>query len=284
MPPPLAPLALDDQALSRLLDDDVAFGDLTTDSLGIGTCAGAIEFCARDAMVVCGSEEAARLLWLAGADQVEALVGSGTSAVPHTPLVRASGRADALHRAWKTAQTLMEWCAGIATCAQEIVAAARRGAPDCVVAGTRKNSPGTRRLAAKALRAGGAVMHRLGLSETLLVFAEHRLFLDDTPAATIAHLRQRCPERRIVVEVTSQAEAMDWAGCDLLQLERFSPADVAELAAALAAAGAPALLAVAGGVQANNAEAYARAGARVLVTSAPHFARPRDVQVRFARR
>jgi molybdenum transport protein len=39
----------------------------------------------------------------------------------------------------------------------------------------------------------------------------------------------------------------------------------------------------AGGLDEKNAAEYARAGADVLVTSAPFTARPRDVQVRFAR-
>jgi molybdenum transport protein len=52
--------------------------------------------------------------------------------------------------------------------------------------------------------------------------------------------------------------------------------------AALAERGSAALVAAAGGVTAGNAEAYARAGARLLVTTAPHLAPPRDVQVRFS--
>ena len=39
----------------------------------------------------------------------------------------------------------------------------------------------------------------------------------------------------------------------------------------------------AGGVSAENAAQYVRAGAGELVTSAPHAARPRDVQVRLRR-
>ena len=35
------------------------------------------------------------------------------------------------------------------------------------------------------------------------------------------------------------------------------------------------------GVNAGNAGAYAAAGADLLVTSAPYWAKPRDVQVRF---
>lgn len=41
----------------------------------------------------------------------------------------------------------------------------------------------------------------------------------------------------------------------------------------------PTKIAAAGGINAVNAEAYARAGARILVTSAPYSAPPRDVAV-----
>jgi molybdenum transport protein len=41
----------------------------------------------------------------------------------------------------------------------------------------------------------------------------------------------------------------------------------------------PPLIAAAGGVNAGNAEDFARAGAGVLVTSSPYFAPPRDVAV-----
>jgi molybdenum transport protein len=43
------------------------------------------------------------------------------------------------------------------------------------------------------------------------------------------------------------------------------------------------LVAAAGGVKASNAADYARAGADILVTSAPYAATPRDVSVVFSR-
>jgi molybdenum transport protein len=151
-----------------------------------------------------------------------------------------------------------------------------------MVAGTRKNVPGNRRLAVKAFRAGGAVMHRTGLSETLLIVAEHRQFLgDEAPAATLARLRRLYSEKRVVVEVASPQEALTWADADVLQLEKFSPEQAADTAAALTERGSTAVVVAAGGINAKNAEAYARAGARLLVTTAPHLAPPRDVQVRF---
>jgi len=126
-------------------------------------------------------------------------------------------------------------------------------------------------------------MHRNGLSETLLVFAEHRLFLgQERPIETVARLRRQCPEKRVVVEVTSVEEALAWADADVLQLEKLPPDQVAEIATALADRSSDTVIAAAGGINADNAEAYARAGARLLVTTAPHLAPPRDVQVRFS--
>jgi molybdenum transport protein len=269
--------ALSDLELSRLLADDVPSGDLTTESLGIGGQAGRLVFNARQGMVVCGIEEAARMFELVDA-RAELLCASGQSVAAGMPLLRASGTATSLHHAWKAAQILVEWTSGIATASAAIVAAAGTVPVAC----TRKNAPGTKALSIKAVRAGGAAMHRLGLSETLLVFAEHRLFLRETPAETIARLRQRQPEKKIVVEVADVAEARVWAaaGADVLQLEKFSPEQVAESRATTA--DFRVVLAAAGGINAGNAAAYVQAGADLLVTSAPYTAPPRDVQVVFS--
>lgn len=272
------PLALSDAELHGLLQGDVPCGDITTESLGIGPVPGRLRFTARGPMVACGTEEAARLLALAGA-RVQLLAASGHAQEAGSALLTAEGTAAQLHHAWKTAQTLVEWASGIATSAAAIAAAAGGVAVAC----TRKNVPGTKAMSAKAVMAGGAVMHRLGLSETLLVFAEHRLFLAETPPQTVARLRRAQPEKKIVVEVGDGPEALVWAnaGVDVLQLEKFSSAAVASCRQAIEALPQRPLLAAAGGVRADNAAAYVAAGAQLLVTSAPFTAAPRDVQVDF---
>lgn len=273
---------LNDKHLLALLEDDVPCGDLTTHALGIGEWPARLEFRARQAMTACATEEAVRLFELAGA-QARLVVHSGTPAAAGNLLLEAQGSAASLHRAWKAAQTLVEWASGIATATAAIVAAAN----GVTVACTRKNVPGTKTLSAKAVQAGGGIMHRLGLSETLLIFAEHRLFLTESPAQTILRLRKAQPEKKVVVEVSSLAEATLWAdaGADVLQLEKFTPDAVAACRLALdsnARLSRP-LLAAAGGIRADNAAAYVAAGADFLVTSSPYTAPPRDVQVNLRR-
>lgn len=280
-------LALSDHELSQLLHDDCPWGDLTTGMLGIGDQPAQLTFSARGAMTVCAVEEAARLFVLAGA-QASVQAPSGSAVAHGTVLLEASGSAASLHQAWKVAQTLVEICAGIATRTRLMVDRLAAAGLDVPLACTRKQFPGTKALSTRAVLAGGATMHRLGLSETLLIFPEHRLFCDAEPAALVARLRRQLPEKRIVVEVKTLAEALVWAaaGADVLQLEKFTPQAVQACHQAVvpaAGVGRP-CLAAAGGVTMDNVVDYARAGADLLVSSAPYAAPPAEVQVTFYRR
>lgn len=272
---------IDDDELRRWLREDAPHGDLTTRALGLGERPARMVFAARGPMRVALSEEAARLVALCGGHAV-VRVPSGQDAAAGAPLVEADGPAGALLLAWKVAQTAMEAASGIAGEAARIVGLLRAAGLRQPLACTRKNLPGGRALAARAVMAGGAVMHRLGLSETLLVFPEHRAFIARADwAARLAAVRATLPEKMLVVEVGSDDDALAAAraGADVLQLERFTPDALAAVKARLEAAGLRCRLAPAGGVTAANAVAYARAGADLLVSSAPYFAPPADVKV-----
>jgi molybdenum transport protein len=207
-------------------------------------------------------------------------------------LLETQGRAGDLHRAGKTAQILLELASGIATRAAAIVTAARSANPRIAVACTRKHMPGTKQIALKAIMAGGAVPHRLGLSDSVLVFADHRVFLvggavhsNAAGQAALANafqrLRTHAPERRLGAEAESEAEALALAdaGADVVQIDKATPEAVARLAAAFRSRSPRPLLAAAGGINVANAAAFAAAGADLLVTSAPYYAPPCDVKV-----
>lgn len=126
-------------------------------------------------------------------------------------------------------------------------------------------------------------MHRIGLSETVLILPEHRLFDAQELPAMIQRLRLQAPERSIVVEVTSVEDALVAAvHADVVQLEKFSAEQTAHVTTQVRRRedGRP-IIAAAGGINAGNAARYAAAGADVLVSSWPYQAPPRDMHVRF---
>ena len=203
--------------LESLLAEDVPHGDLTTEALGIADRPARMSFTARGEMVVAGTEIAAGLVRMAGG-AAGVFVADGTRVAGGTVLLEAMGRAGALHRAWKQAQTTVEILSGIASAARAVVEAAVADGRRVPVACTRKTLAGARRLQIGAARVGGCVAHRLGLSETVLVFAEHRAFLDEPLEAAVARLRSRAPEKKLVIEVASPDEAAELTGRDVASI------------------------------------------------------------------
>lgn len=277
-------IRLSDTEIERLLDDDARFGDLTTRALGIGGLPGRISFKPRHDLVLCGVDEAARLLAKLGAT-VTFQSETGARIRAGELVLAAQGNAGALHAGWKVAQTVMEWASGVASMTAGIIAAARVEAPDIALSVTRKSVPFTRGLALKAALAGGGEVHRLGLSDTVMLFPEHRGFsaqMEDL-ATTIGRLKRRLPERMIMVEVTSEADALAaaMAMADVIQLEKFTPEAARSVMLSIRKRedGRP-LIAAAGGINAENAARYAQSGVDVLVTSTPFYAKPLDIQVR----
>ena len=283
--PPPRFSALPDHQLLALLADDVPFGDLTTENLHLHAVPASAGFAARQGMRLSASEDAARLFELAGA-RCRHFLPSGTHLAPGQTFLEVEGPAGAILSAWKVAQTLVEYASGIATCAAAMVTALAAAGFDTPLACTRKHFPGTKAIAIRAVRAGGAVMHRLGLSDSVLVFPEHlALLAPEQQETALAGLRRTCPERKLVAEAATPEAALHLAriGVDVLQLEKFTPAALAHCLAELASRGLHPLLAAAGGVRLDNVVAYAAAGADVLVTSSPYFAPPADVQVHIRR-
>jgi molybdenum transport protein len=112
-------------------------------------------------MTIAAIEDAAALLALVGAT-AHPKAASGEEVAAGQVLLECEGSAAAVLRAWKVSQTLIEIWSGVATAARRVVSAARAGRPDTIVACTRKNIPGTKALSVAAIKAGGAIPHRLG--------------------------------------------------------------------------------------------------------------------------
>lgn len=266
--------------LEAMLQEDAPYGDLTTTALRLSELPGRAVLRTGAAMTVCCPEEAETLFRLAGATEVRRFCASGAQLEAGSPILQAEGTLGALHRAAPVAQSLLGVASGVATRAVRIRTLAQDARAGTAVACSRRHLPGARDVMLKAVAAAGCVPHRLGLSDGVLVLAQHRALLGrEPPYLWVSRLRAAEPARRIAVEATSVDEAVQLAHADVdvVQLHGLSPEQVGEVTRALARHPRGPLVVAAGGVGEENAAAYARAGAGLLVTSAPYAAPPLPV-------
>ncbi len=272
---------LSDQELEALMADDVPVLDLTTHLLGIADQPGSITYLTREETVICASEEAARIMLKLGLTP-DGVTPSGACLAQGMPILSASGPMGAIHQAWRQVGALLEHACGIATRTRRLVRAARAVQPNIAVLTTRKYFPGAKRLSIKAILAGGALPHRLGLSETVLVFAEHLAF-----AGGLAAFLDELPEFRLAaggkpvgLEVHNRSDALAAAraGVEVIQADKFTPEQATDLVSELRREHPQTRVHIAGGINADNAAAYAASGADALITTWPYFGKPADIK------
>ena len=163
-----------ENAVRAALDEDLGrAGDITTlATIPAGTQATAV-FAVRKPGVVCGlpiAEASFRLI--DPSIRFETLVEDGAS-VPgnRTPVARVSGDARAILTAERTALNYLSRMSGISTMTAKYVAlVAHTNAKICC---TRKTTPGLRAFEKYAVRCGGAMNHRFGLDDAVLIKDNH---------------------------------------------------------------------------------------------------------------
>lgn len=273
---------ISDEILDRFIKEDVPYLDLTTLVLGIGAEPGEICFAAREETVLCGTEEAARIFAKLGVGVVE-MQPSGSIVQPGEIFLHGAGNAAGLHQVWKVALNILEYASGIATRTWKLRTKAQKINPEVELVTTRKVFPGTKELAIKAIVAGGAFPHRLGLSETILVFTQHLNFCGGIEGfiENLALYKQKAYEKKIIVETTELDEAVKLAqaGVDALQFDKVSPSRLQEIVRTVRAVNPAIVLIGAGGINDSNVEAYAETGVDVLNTTSPYFGKPSDIAV-----
>ncbi len=271
-----------EETLDRFIYEDVPYIDLTTVLLDIGQKPGSIAFSARETGIISGTEEAGRILQKLGA-KPGLIVPSGTPIVPGQPLLQAEGNASSLHSAWRISLNILEYCSGIATRTRNLLDKARTVNPNISILATRKMFPGTRALSAKAVLTGGGFPHRLGLSETILVFRQHINFLGGVHELSqrIPQLRIHAREKKVLVEAETLDDALllAAAGVDGLQFDKVQPGQLKNYVQKIRESHPNLLLLAAGGINESNVIEYADTGVDGIVTTSMYFGRPLDISV-----
>ncbi|MGH9121483.1 MAG: carboxylating nicotinate-nucleotide diphosphorylase [Acidimicrobiales bacterium] len=273
----LAPEHLD-PLIRAALDEDLGGGDVTSNALipAAMTCRGKVV--CRQNGVVCGVSVARRVFELVDPSlRFDAKVADGDPVQADHVLIRLHGSARAVLGAERVALNFLQHLSGIATLTSHYARAVE--GTKARILDTRKTTPGLRALEKYATRIGGALNHRMGLFDQVLIKDNHLALVGGVSPALRA-ARKAYPDDDLIVEVACFQElrtALDDNAPRIL-LDNFSPGQVRE---AMGLIRNRALVEVSGGVQASNARAYALAGVDFISVGAlTHSAAALDMSLK----
>jgi len=253
-------------AVATALQEDLTYGDLTTEAVVSPARRGRARILAREPLTLCGTEVAAHAFWAVEPDLAIELGGAdGDHVVPPRQVMLISGAVRSILAAERVALNFLQHLSGVATVTAAFCAAiAGTGAAVC---DTRKTTPGLRALEKHAVRAGGGRSHRSTLADCALIKDNHIAAAGGVRAA-VERVRARTPHvARVEVEVETPeqlAEALD-AGADVILLDNMTPAEVR---AAVQEIGGRAVTEASGSINLDNVRSYAEAGVDMISTSA----------------
>jgi nicotinate-nucleotide pyrophosphorylase (carboxylating) len=214
--------ALDD-LIEAALREDAPSGDVTSESLFPPKLQCRAILLAKQDGVLAGLEIAARVFHLVNPRiSFNRLARDGDAFRAGEVLAEIEGPAVALLKAERTALNFVQRLSGVATATRRYVDAV--AGTKTKILDTRKTTPGLRVLEKYAVRVGGGVNHRLGLSDMVLIKDNH-LKLAPGVAAAVAAARRRVGRRlKIEVEAADFAQARQAVdgGADMIMLDNMS--------------------------------------------------------------
>ena len=263
---PLPDLLIDPVVRAALAEDLGRAGDITALACIDAEATLTATFGAREAGTIAGLD-CARLAVLAmdPAAKFKARVGDGDAVAAGAVLAKVTGNARALLSAERTALNLLGRLSGVATLTAQYVAAVE--GTKARITDTRKTTPGLRALEKYAVRCGGALNHRFGLDDAILIKDNHVAACGGVGEA-IRRARAFAGHLvKVECEVDSLkqlAEALD-AGPDVVMLDNFS---LKNLRVAVGMAAGRVVLEASGGVKLDTVRDIAETGVDVISVGA----------------
>ena len=251
-----------DHLIDLALDEDAGLGDVTSRAIFSATHRSRAFIAAKQDLVVCGLEVAARVF--AKVDpklKVQLAARDGERVKNGRVVLRVAGPTASLLTAERTALNFIQRLSGVATKSR---AFADAGAGTGVrIADTRKTTPGWRALEKYAVRCGGCANHRASLGEHVLIKDNHI-----AAAGSLTKAVQRCRaaaphSAKIEVEATTLAEVREAvrARADVILLDNMTPP---QIRAAVKLIARRALVEVSGGVRYETLRDFALPGVDVI--------------------
>ena len=213
--------------VQRALDEDIAWGDVTTDNSVPADQRSRATLLVKQDGVLCGVHVFAEALALVDPTvTVDIALPDGGEISRGSVPARIEGPTRALLTAERTALNFLQRLSGIATMTAAF--AERLGGLSTRLVDTRKTTPGLRVLEKYAVRVGGGHNHRFNLADAVLLKDNHLAALKSRGldlADAIRTIKQRVPHTmKVEVEVTSvdQIDAVLAGGADIILLDNMS--------------------------------------------------------------
>ena len=257
-----APLFSMRRIISAALEEDLAYGDLTSTLLIPPTLLARADIIAKGHMIVAGVAIAREVFQTVDSTiELTTHAGDGTMVRPSTTILSMKGKAQSLLQGERIALNFLQRLSGISTLTHQFCEAVRDFPVNLV--DTRKTTPGLRALEKWAVRLGGGKNHRFSLHDGILIKDNHLMVmasqgLNITQTCLLA--RQQAPHGlRICVEVETIAQVRQAlkGKADVLLLDNMTPDHVRQ---AVDLIQKQALVEVSGGMTLDNVRAMAEAG------------------------
>jgi len=173
--------SLVDRLIALARDEDLGTGDLSAASSVDHGAAMVAELRTREPGIAAGLAVVPRVLGMLAPDaRIESILADGSSIGPGECLGVIRGPAAQILAAERIVLNLLSRLSGVATRTRAFVDAIGTESPARVY-DTRKTTPGLRRLEKYATRCGGAMLHRLGLDDAVMLKDNHLAADSDQP-------------------------------------------------------------------------------------------------------
>ncbi len=214
---------LTNDELNAYIRDDLPYFDLTTHLQNSTNTKANLKIFTREDIILSCTEEAKKIAELLEC-KVEKCKSSGEKAKQNEVFFSATGSYENIHKAWRLCQVMLEYSCKISTYTNQMVKSVKNKNQNCEILGTRKTFPFAKRFCIKSLLIGGGYPHRLGLSESVLFFPQHRAFYknDEDFYKNIKKIKSKLKEKKLVIESCSfddSKKALN-AGAEVIQLDK----------------------------------------------------------------
>lgn len=256
-----------ERKLREFLDEDVGYGDITTDSVVDPATMAIGQVVCKERAIVAGLAESVTLLKLVGCEG-KPKVRDGQEVPIGTVVLETSGRGVDLLKVERTMVNLLCHMSGVATATEELVRIVKMNRRSARIACTRKTLPGLRYFEKRAVELGGGDTHRLRLDDAVLIKDNH-LALAGSITESVKKAKAKVSfTKKIEVEATSPRQAVEAAsaGADIVLLDNMTPQEVKKSVDLLEMKKLreQILVEVSGGITRENLAGYVKTGVDVI--------------------